>query len=199
VRKVDPAKREEKRREILEAAARCFGRDGFQGASISQICVEAGMSAGHLYHYFPSKEAIVEAMIDANLERAANGFGEVAQGESVLDALVAQLERSIPDDGRRASLLFDIFAEAGRNPTMAKILGEHSHGMQALLVDLLRRGQERGEVDPSLDPEVVAPVLISLVDGAKTLALRNPHLVPRSYGAVLRTLISRFLSPPLSK
>jgi TetR/AcrR family transcriptional repressor of uid operon len=199
VRKVDPVKHEEKRREILEAAARCFGRNGFQGASISHICAEAGMSAGHLYHYFHSKEAIIEAMIDANLERAANRFGETAKGESVLDALVVYLERSAPDDGRSASLLFDMFAEAGRNPTMAKILGEHSHGMQTLLVDLLRRGQERGEVDPSLDPELVAPVLISIVDGSKTLALRNPHLPPRSYGEVLRTLISRFLSPPASK
>jgi len=137
-------------------------------------------------------------MIDANLERAANIFGETAKGGSVLDALVAQLEQSAPDDGERAPLLFDMFAEASRNPAMAKGLGEHSHGMQALLVDLLRRGQERGEVDPSLDPEVVAPVLVSLVDGLKTLALRNPNLAPSSYGEVLRTLISRFLSPPAS-
>lgn len=199
MRKVDPVKHEEKRRQVLEAAAQCFARNGFQGASISQICAEAGMSAGHLYHYFPSKEAIVEAMVDANLERAANRFGETAKGKSILDALVAHLERSAPDDGRGTSLLFDMFAEAGRNPTMARILGEHSHGMQALLVDLLRRGQERGEVDPSLDAGVVAPVLVSLVDGVKTLTLRNPHLPPRSYREVLRTLISRFLSPPASK
>jgi TetR/AcrR family transcriptional regulator, repressor for uid operon len=199
VRKVDPAKHEEKRHEILKAAAQCFERNGFQGASISHICAGAGMSAGHLYHYFPSKESIVEAMIDANLERAANIFGETAKGESVLDALVAHLERSAPDDGRSTPLLFDMFAEAGRNPTMAKVLGEHSDRMQALLVDLLRRGQERGEVDPSLDPEVVAPVLISLVDGSKTLSLRNPHLTPRGCGEVFRTLISRFLSPPASK
>ncbi len=199
MRKVDPVKYEEKRRAILEAAARCFGRNGFHGASISHICAEAEMSAGHLYHYFPSKEAIIEAMIDANLERAANRFGETAKGESVLDALVTHLERSAPDDGRRASLLFDMFAEAGRNPTMARILSKHSHEMQALLVDLLRRGQEREEVDRSLDPEVVASVLISLVDGSKTLTLRNPHLAPHSYGEALRTLISRFLSPPASK
>lgn len=199
MRKVDPVKHEEKRRKILEAAAQCFGRSGFQGASISHICVEAGMSAGHLYHYFPSKEAIVKAMFDANLERAANRFGETSKGESVLDALTAHVERSAPDDGRNTPLLFDMFAEAGRNPTMAKILGEHSYRMQLLLVDLLSRGQERGEVDPSLDPEVVAPVLISLVDGSKTLALRNPHLAALSYSEVFRTLISRFLSPPASK
>lgn len=195
MRKVDPVKHEEKRREIIAAAARCFGRHGFQGASIAHLCAEARMSAGHLYHYFPSKEAIIEAMIDANLERAAHRFAAAAEGQSVLDALVAQLEHGADAEGRHTPLLFDMFAEASRHPTMAKILGVHSRGMQALLVDLLRRGQERGEIDPSLDPALVAPVLISLVDGAKTLALRNPHLAPRRYGEVLRTLISRFLSP----
>ncbi len=55
MRKLDPVKHEEKRREILAAAGRCFARDGFRGASISQICAEAGISSGHLYHYFASK------------------------------------------------------------------------------------------------------------------------------------------------
>ena len=46
---------------ILEAALRCFRAEGFHGASISRICAETGISAGHLYHSFDSKEAIVSA------------------------------------------------------------------------------------------------------------------------------------------
>jgi len=195
MRKIDPVRHEEKRHEILTAAARCFGESGFHGTSISQICAEAGMSAGHLYHYFPSKEAIIEAMVAANLERAASRFAETANGRSVLDTLMTHLEQSAPDDGRSTPLLFDMFAEAGRNPTMANILGKHSREMQALLVDLLRLGQDRGEIDRSLDPELIAPVFISLVDGSKALALRDTRLSTRSYDEVFRTLISRFLSP----
>jgi TetR/AcrR family transcriptional repressor of uid operon len=48
VRTIDPAKHEEKRAEILEAAERCFARGGFHGATIAQICAEAKISPGHL-------------------------------------------------------------------------------------------------------------------------------------------------------
>jgi TetR/AcrR family transcriptional repressor of uid operon len=68
MRKVDPVKHEEKRREILTAAQRCFARDGFQGASTSQTCKEAKNSPGHLYHYFASKEDIVKAIAEMRLE-----------------------------------------------------------------------------------------------------------------------------------
>ncbi len=78
-------------------------------------------------------------------------------------------------------LLFDMFAEAGRNPTMAKILDEHSRGMLELLADLLRHGQERGEIDPAIDPERVVPILISIFDGSKILAIRRPDIGPAGY------------------
>ena len=47
---------------ILDAAKKCFVRSGFQGASMHDICKEAEMSPGALYRYFPSKEAIIEAI-----------------------------------------------------------------------------------------------------------------------------------------
>ena len=103
MRKVDPVKHEEKRRKILEAAAQCFGRSGFQGASISHICVEAGMSAGHLYHYFPSKEAILEAVALASLDRLQAAYENFFSGsrpasgaaviEGAIDTYIAFIER----------------------------------------------------------------------------------------------------------
>ena len=53
----------EKRQEILGAAKRTFLRSGLRGASIAAICSEAGISPGHLYHYFDSKEAVFAALV----------------------------------------------------------------------------------------------------------------------------------------
>src|ERR1700754_4916623 len=94
MRKVDPAKHEEKRREILEAAAKCFVRDGFRGASTTNICEEAGISPGHLYHYFPSKEAIIAAMGTAALEAGTAQFGELMKGSHALAALSTVIEEA---------------------------------------------------------------------------------------------------------
>jgi AcrR family transcriptional regulator len=200
MRKVDPVKHEEKRREILEAAGRCFARDGFQGASTSAICAEAGISSGHLYHYFDSKEAIIAAMAQANLDRATAHFNQLVETTDAVGSLVlelAKLDAMIKRPGQPLAL--DMFAEARRNLALADILQEHSRGMRGLLADLLRKGQARGEVDPDLDPESAATILISLTDGTKTLGIRNPKLDVKKTSKMFTTLVSRFLAPPAKR
>src|ERR1700676_2390852 len=84
MRKVDQAKYEERRVQILKAAEDCFRRDGLRGASIDDICTAAHMSPGHLYHYFDSKEAIIEALFESHQKREAAAFDELtSEGDLV--------------------------------------------------------------------------------------------------------------------
>jgi TetR/AcrR family transcriptional regulator, repressor for uid operon len=201
MRKVDPVKHEEKRREILEAAERCFVRDGFRGASISDICGEAGISPGHLYHYFASKEAIIRAMTDAGLEYATSRLSTMMQGSNAISALLSEFERSKSAHGHRPAsqaFIFDMLAEAVRNPAIADIVSEHSRALRSLLSAFLRDAQDRGQIDGALDPDLAAAILMSVIDGAKTLAIRDPELDMAKGIDVLKTLISRFLTPPAS-
>jgi len=193
MRKLDPVKHEEKRREILNAAERCFVRDGLQGASISSICAEARISPGHLYHYFSSKEAIVSAMIEVRLAEATARFTALAEGADVLDALFGEMK--VTRSGGPA-LLLEAFAEANRNPAMAKALQGHTKGVHSLLADLLEKGQAVGAIDPTLDRHMAASLIISIIDGSKTLCLRDPKLDLDKATKALQTLIIRYLAPP---
>ena len=196
MRKVDPVRHGEKRREILEAAGRCFVRDGFRGASIAAICAEARISPGHLYHYFSSKEAIVAAMAEIRLEEAAARFGQLAEGSSVLEAFLAQLDRlNSRRHGAVQPLLLEMLSEAGRDPAMAKVVQDTSRAGRALLAEVLRKGQARGEIDASLDPEMAAALLMSLMDGAKALSIRAPDLDGKAAIELLKMMIGRFLAP----
>lgn len=199
MRTVDPIKHEEKRREILEAAGRCFVRKGFQGATISSICAEAKISPGHLYHYFASKEAIIEAMAKARLEAAAQFFSKAVDGTDVLATIFAGVEASMTGDRHTGQeMRIDMLAEAGRNPAMAKIIEENSKALQAQLSDFLRKGQASGQIDPGLDPVVTAGVMLSITDGLKTLPLRNSTLDVAKNIHILKILFARFLAPPKS-
>jgi AcrR family transcriptional regulator len=141
---VDPVKHEEKRRQILGAAERCFVRDGFRGASISEICAEAGISPGHLYHYFPSKEAILEAMTEAGLAYAAARLDEMMQSANVLEAMLAEMECPKPRrEHKPHALLLEMVSEGGRNPAIGNILHKHSRALHSMLAKFLRKGQER--------------------------------------------------------
>lgn len=57
-----PALPDERRDAILDAALACFVTQGFHGTAVPEISRRAGIATGTLYHYFPSKEAIVNAL-----------------------------------------------------------------------------------------------------------------------------------------
>jgi AcrR family transcriptional regulator len=193
MRKLDPVKHEEKRREILSAAERCFVRDGLQGASISSICAEARISPGHLYHYFSSKEAIIGAMIEVRLEEAGARFAKLAEGADVFDTLFREMEVTRPGP---PPLLLEALAEANRSPVMAKALQNHTRGVHSLLADLLEKGQAVGAIDPTLDRHMAASLIISIIDGSKTLTLRDPELDAKEATQALQKMIVRYLAPP---
>lgn len=57
-----PPERPDRRESILDAALQCFVERGFHGTAIPQIAKQAGIAAGTIYHYFDSKEALVNAL-----------------------------------------------------------------------------------------------------------------------------------------
>lgn len=66
-----------RREELLGIAARLFGQRGYDATSIDEIIKEAGLSKGAFYHYFRSKDALLEALASRAAEQALHGLAEV--------------------------------------------------------------------------------------------------------------------------
>ncbi len=69
---------EDTRSLLLRSALYCFAEHGFEGTSIRKIATRAGLSMGLLYHYFPSKEALLQALFAQSVELIQGCFLEVA-------------------------------------------------------------------------------------------------------------------------
>jgi TetR/AcrR family transcriptional repressor of uid operon len=196
VRTVDQAKYDEKRWAILEAARGCFRRDGFRGASISDICAAAKISPGHLYHYFESKEAIVQAIAETGFEASASAFDELAKSENIVDALAAaigqRLKRGNVDE---AAFSIEMLAEGARNPAVAVIVRRRDGARRDMLSRLLREGQRRQQVDPHLDADIAAALLSNAIETFGHLAIRDPDFDRKNGAEALKVLIARFLDP----
>src|SRR3990170_8460506 len=92
--KLKPQEVEQRKREIIEAARRCFLRNGFHLTTTDEICHEAAITPGGLYHYFGSKEEIISAVIEDtarstvhNLRSTAEACGDV---RSAIHALASE-------------------------------------------------------------------------------------------------------------
>lgn len=64
IHKAGKHQRHSRRNQILDAAQRCFKKQGFHKTTLRDIAQEFGMNAGHIYNYFSNKEAIIEALVE---------------------------------------------------------------------------------------------------------------------------------------
>jgi TetR/AcrR family transcriptional regulator, repressor for uid operon len=186
---------------ILAAALRCFRREGFHGASISRICAEAGISPGHLYHYFDSKEAIVEAIVQGDRERIRGMLDQLATAPDPVEALMRailtpSLEQRLQIDG---VLTLEIYAEAARNPRIAAIVNDFNAHAQASVANLLAALQRDGTVDPDAQPDRVASFLISVAEGLMLREAVDPLHRPDHVAPYLRKLLRTILVDPPRK
>jgi hypothetical protein len=117
-----------------------------------------------------------------------------------LAGFISELERhknGKPAKHRAAGqLILEMLVESGRNQAVAKIVRANSRRIKTLLVDFLKSGQARGQIDPGLDAEIAADMLLAVMDGMRTLPLRDPKTDAARNVEYLQILLSRFLSPP---
>ncbi len=188
---------EQRRAAVLDAALRCFRSDGFHSASIASICKEAGISAGHLYHFFPSKEAIVEAIVQGDRERMRAAVSGIADHPNLIDALTTALASAEEEFGFAldAALSSEIIAEAGRNPRIAAILKQYDSDTRFEIERLLLAGQADGQVSKTLDVKGMAHVLLVIGDGLSARSISDPDASRSSMHSVLKTMIEKALVP----
>ena len=167
---------EVRRRQILDAAAEVFRRRGFHAASMAEIAKTFGMSAGHIYNYFDSKEAIIEAIvardIDEFLALTAQMQGEADLRHEMVERVDEGTDRRL--DADHASLQIEIVAEASRNPKIADMVQRADTTVRRRLIELVRAAA-RGPVD-EVDLTARAELLLALFEGLMIRTLRQPEI-----------------------
>src|SRR5215203_5007818 len=171
----------DRRDEILSAAQRCFVRSGFHQTSMQEICAEAGMSAGNLYRYFPSKEALIAGIAERDRAEVAQDFAraDLSQGLfAVLEGMARHhfTVRSI----EQVKLCTEISAEARRNPEIARISAAFDADVKRWLIDLFRAGAERGDIPSDVDFEAVVTMLMIIADGVWWRRALDPDFKPET-------------------
>jgi len=143
---------ESRRDELLAAAVRVFARKGYHTCRVSDIADEAGASHGLVYHYFSSKDEVLETIFRENWGPIAVAIkGIAATDDSAAEqlrkvvALVLHAWRRDPETVRV------LVREISRSPVLQERIGEFQQAFDAL-EHVIVRGQERGEFDAELDP-----------------------------------------------
>ncbi len=159
-----------RREQILDAARRCFLRDGFHATSMQDLFAEAGLSSGAVYRYFPSKDDLIIAIAAENMQDVVAMIHTVAsqrpaRSVGAVMADVLTIVRAKHEQNGLGGLAVLVWAEALRNRSLADQFTDLLEQMRADVADVVRVHQTSGHLPTDTTPEAVATVLMSIVPG----------------------------------
>jgi AcrR family transcriptional regulator len=186
------------RERILDAAELCFIQHGFHAASMAHIAQTADVSAGLIYRYFPSKAAIVKAIIERHLESEhhqklckLSTSGDIAR--SILETFESWRRRDDPK--YNAALMLELSAESTRDAAISRVVSTKDQLLGDSIAGLVRRcASARGLQLTPAAARSRAVVLQCLVEGLAMRAVRDPELKPATVKPALKAIVDALLS-----
>ena len=159
---------EQKTAEILASLRSTFAKKGFDGASMQDLARAAGMSAGNFYRYFPSKAAIIQALIAADMHHMGDDFETALQSRDPMADLRRKLRAKITQHqcSHDGCLWAEIHAVAMRKPDVAAILQNMEAQITAYLMQVFatHTGLTRDQAHAAFAPQ--AGLIITLFRAA---------------------------------
>lgn len=195
----DPTRADARRSQIRAAASECFRLHGFHGTSIAQISKVAGMSTGHIYHYFENKEAIIADIVAQDLARLLTLTAELRAASDVKAAMIERAVEGVQQNlnPSNAGLQIEVVAEAARNPRIARVVRAADRQCRESLLQTLRTLRETaGHQDSDATLAGMAEAISAMFEGLRIRAIRNPDIDRDVVVQIFRRMVGDLLSHP---
>ena len=179
--------------QILDALQKILLRKNIQSVSVSEIAQEAGIGKGSVYYYFPSKDAIYEALIERNYEKPLETARNLAVQTDVSPftrmAMLFQACRNSSAEFLRKESSSNLPSVQERAYVHQKYLTHLVQSLKPWLTSIIRQGIERGEIhfdQPDALAEIVLIVLSVKLDN--TLVPSSKEEIEGTIGGLVKLL-----------
>ena len=167
--KVTVEHKEARRRQVLDAALDCFEAKGLHGTTMQDIITASGLSAGAIYTYFASKDAIIEAIADERHHTERALLEDALAVGDPLEAFRDFLARYFawladPDEQRRRRVNVQVWAEALHNPKIEQVITEGLAPIEPV-TNAMVAAQRAGQLPAHIDPEAFSRAVLALIQG----------------------------------
>jgi AcrR family transcriptional regulator len=182
--KVSDEHKAARRRQILDAAARCFARDGFHRTSMQDIVRESGISAGLVYRYFTGKDDMITAIATEWHDQRQAVLADAEADAEAMPGTYLDLLRAVGDPAARERMRLgvQIWAEAVRSPHIAVVARRTIDEPREAAAELLRRAGEP-------HPDGLARVLIAIYQGLQLQTAWDETVDNTAYVAAVQELL----------
>ena len=166
------------RTRLIEATFHEVFSKGYAGASLANILKRADAKKGGMYHHFPSKKAMVIAMIEEKIgQRIENKWKTLSNtNENIIDSLIAILQDINSWDLTDGCPLGNLLQESlDYDEDFAQILTGILNNWKELFTNILQRAKDNNQINENVDAQQCATFLIASIEGALLLSKKYEH------------------------
>ncbi len=173
--------REERRRQILDAARRVFSQKGFDATNVSDVAAAAGVSQGTVYHYFDSKDDLFMAVFEDWLATCAyQGYAKsIRPADTAADRLRAFAQTAaqmMTDSAEFLPVQMEFWSHMLRNDAIRERFRLIFAELRTFLGQIIQAGIDSGAFRPA-DAELLASIAFAVYDGLILQWLADPESV----------------------
>jgi AcrR family transcriptional regulator len=160
---------------ILRAAERLFADHGFDGVSMPMIAAASGITAGAIYKHFDGKADLFFEVVRRTVQSAPPPSPEAAPGAMTLPRIVAMYVS--PEFKRLRQLAIEIHYASTKHPKVRRLLRRSLDSNIAQIRAGVVALQQAGNLDPAVDPELLASTILVFIMGLAHMETIAPQLV----------------------
>jgi len=171
----EAAAQKDRRGALVRAAYNQIAERGFEGLRTREVAGEAGVNIATLHYYFPTKEKLIEGVVEHAMDRFRTTLAPHGSPSDQLRNHLRSVKRLVQEEPHLGVVMGELALRSARDAGIARIMRETNEGWHRTVRGLLRRAVKEGNLRPELDSDEVAAMVVA--------TLRNLTLPVASSGA----------------
>ena len=155
------AAQKDRRGALVSAAYHQLAEHGFEGLRTREVAAEAGVNIATLHYYFPTKEKLIEGVVDHAMQRFRTTLEPHGSPSDQLRNHLRSVQRLVKDEPQLGIVMGELALRSARDPAIARIMRETNEGWHRTVRALLRRAVREGNLRPEMDSDDAAAMIVA--------------------------------------
>ena len=166
---------EKRRQELVLAAYREIAERGFEGLRTREVAAEVGVNIATLHYYFPTKEALIRAVLDHAMGRFRSTLAPHGSPSEQLRNYLRSVRALLVDEPELGAVMAELALRSVRDSSISAILNQMYDVWHVTMRGLLRRAVREGGLRADIDSDAVAALIVATLTSMTLPVMTDPR------------------------
>lgn len=157
--------RADRRSALVLAAYRQIAARGFEGLRTREVAAEVGVNIATLHYYFPTKEKLIEGVVEHAMQRFRSTLEPHGSSADQLRNYLRAVRRLVQDEPELGAVMGELMLRSSRDPALAGTMEQMYEVWHRTMRGLLKRAVKEGHMRPDVDSDEVAAIIVATLTG----------------------------------